>query len=248
MGPFFTIVTVCLNAGNGLRKTVESVISQKFKDYEYIIKDGLSSDGSMDRLDLNSNCFVVNSKDIGIYDAMNQGIECSKGKYILFLNAGDLFYDEYVLIHFYKSIIDNNYPALVYSDLIPTRTGRRFYNPDKLSPFFLFRSMICHQTWMLHTEIVKQGFRFDSSHRLYGDYDLLLHILMKEKKSYLHMKEIGVIYQSDGFSSTNIGKFSHELREIQTKYFKNRYFLFKFFHLLTLPKFRIYIKKLCLYT
>ena len=58
MGPFFTIVTVCLNAGNGLRKTVESVISQKFKDYEYIIKDGLSSDGSLDRLDLNSNCFV----------------------------------------------------------------------------------------------------------------------------------------------------------------------------------------------
>lgn len=241
MNPFFTIVTVCLNAGNSLSKTVESVISQKFTDYEYIIKDGLSIDGSLDRLDLNSNCFVVNSKDMGIYDAMNQGIECSRGKYILFLNAGDLFYNEYVLIHFYNSIINNKYPALVYSDLIPTKTGRRLCYPDKLSAFFLFRSMICHQTWMLHTEIFKQGFRFDSKYHLFGDYDLLLYITMKQKMDCFHMNEIGVIYQSEGFSSTNIRKFSHELREIQTKYFKKRYFMFKFFHLLTLPKLRSFI-------
>lgn len=243
MNPFFTIVTVCLNAGTSLRRTVDSVISQKFTDYEYIIKDGLSIDGSLDRLDLNSNCFIVNKKDIGIYDAMNQGIEYSKGKYILFLNAGDLFYDEYVLIHFYNSIIENKYPAFVYSDLIPTKTGQRFCNPDKLSAFFLFRSMICHQTWMLGTENFKFGFRFDTRYRLFGDYDLLLHIILKEKKAYLHMKEIGVIYQSGGFSSTNIHKFGHEFKEIQKKYFKNRYFLYKFLHLLTLPKLRIFLKK-----
>jgi hypothetical protein len=97
---------------------------------------------------------------------------------------------------------------------------------------------------MLHREIFQQGFRFDIRHRLYGDYDLLLHILIKEKKSYLHMEKIGVIYQSVGFSSNNnnIRKFSSEFKEIQKKYFKNIYFLFKFIHLLTFPKFRQFIK------
>lgn len=244
MNPFFSIVTVCLNAGDDLRKTVKSVYSQKFTDYEYIIKDGLSTDGSLDRLGYNERCLLINSKDSSIYDAMNQGIEVLKGKYVLFLNAGDLFYDENVLTHFYNSIMKKKYPIMVYSDLIPTKTGRRFNYPDKLSSFFLFRSMICHQAWMLNADIFKQGYRFDSSFRLFGDYDLLLHIIIKEKKTYLHMKEIGVVYQSDGFSRTNIRKFNQEFTEIQKKYFKQKYFLFKFLHFFTFPNARLFLKNI----
>lgn len=244
MNPFFSIVTVCLNPGYDLERTVSSVLSQKFTNYEYIIKDGLSTDESLDRLQLTSRCVTIRCKDSGIYDAMNQAVFFTKGKYILFLNSGDLFYDENVLTHFHNSIIKNKYPALVYSDLIPTRTDKPILYPDYLSDFFLFRSMICHQTWMIRVDTSKDGIMFNPKYQLFGDYDLLLRIVLNSTSTYLHIRKIGIIYKSIGFSSRNYGKFKEEFTEIQKLHFKNKYYLYKFIHMLTFPKFRRFLKNI----
>ena len=86
----FSIIIVTLNAGSKLEETVKSALSQTYKDYEILIKDGASSDGSLDFLkELNApNIRVVSRKDTSIYDAMNQAVSECLGDYYIFMNTG----------------------------------------------------------------------------------------------------------------------------------------------------------------
>ena len=93
----FSIITVCLNAGNDLLETVESTLKQSYSEFEIIVKDGFSKDESICKLPQDKRIHLVQKKDTGIYDAMNQGIEVAQGDYMIFMNAGDKFYDSEVL-------------------------------------------------------------------------------------------------------------------------------------------------------
>ncbi len=102
----FSIIVVCLNAGERLRRTVESIRRQTEQDYEIVIKDGISTDETttqfLDALEQAGESdprlrVYRQEKDTGIYDAMNQAVEYAGGEYILFLNCGDSFYDDQVL-------------------------------------------------------------------------------------------------------------------------------------------------------
>ena len=93
----FSIIVVCLNAGDRLQDTLDSIWKQSYSDYEVIIKDGGSKDGSLSCVPKKDNVHLYREKDTGIYDAMNQAVRYAHGEYLLFLNTGDLFYDEQVL-------------------------------------------------------------------------------------------------------------------------------------------------------
>ena len=101
--PFFSIVVVSLNPGERLKKTLDSIVNQTFTDYEVILKDGGSTDGSLDELQQNGyfkdkkQIVIQQKKDKSIYDGMNQALSMVKGKYIQFLNCGDYFYSNTVL-------------------------------------------------------------------------------------------------------------------------------------------------------
>lgn len=126
MGFFFSIIVVCLNPGDKLRSTLKSIEEQTFRDFEVIVKDGLSEDGSLEaarklsekwearaaergldgmevgrqevgRPEAVRSLRILRKKDSGIYDAMNQGAEEAQGEYIYYLNCGDRFYSERVL-------------------------------------------------------------------------------------------------------------------------------------------------------
>src|SRR6266581_7368792 len=90
--PLITIITVVYNGAECLRQTIESVIRQQYDDLEYIIIDGGSTDSTLDVIKSYENAvdYWVSEPDNGIYDAMNKGIACSSGRYLLFLNAGDM--------------------------------------------------------------------------------------------------------------------------------------------------------------
>ena len=87
----FSIITVCLNAGQSLLDTVERTLGQTYEHFEIIVKDGGSTDGSIEKLPSDPRIRVVTRQDTGIYDAMNQGIEEAKGDYLIFMNCGDWF-------------------------------------------------------------------------------------------------------------------------------------------------------------
>lgn len=101
--PFFSIVVVSLNPGDRLKKTLESIVEQTCPDYEVILKDGGSKDGSLGTLkdagffETYPQIKVVEQKDKSIYDGMNQAVTYATGNYIQFLNCGDYFYDKTVL-------------------------------------------------------------------------------------------------------------------------------------------------------
>lgn len=112
-----SVITINLNNVDGLQKTIESVVSQKYRDFEWIVIDGGSTDGSKALIEQYADRFSywVSEPDKGIYHAMNKGIGASKGDYLLFLNSGDYLYDNEVL-----------------SKAVPKLQGKDFYIGDEL--------------------------------------------------------------------------------------------------------------------
>lgn len=197
----FSIITVCLNAGNDLSETVESTLNQSYKDFEIIVKDGLSSDGSVEKLPVDSRIRVIRKKDTGIYDAMNQGIEAAQGDYMIFMNAGDKFYDSEVL----KRIADEieQTPADLYYG--------RCYNqmldvvdpaPQKLTKYFCYRSMICHQATIYKSNMLKKR-GYDVSYMVSADRERMLYAVIKEKTRCIYLPIVVVAFQGGGFSTTD---------------------------------------------
>ena len=88
----YSVIVVCLNAGQRLRETIDSILRQSYKNFEVIVKDGGSSDGSVEMLQgtgLDERVHIYTQKDNGIYDAMNQAVKLAKGAYFLFLNTNN---------------------------------------------------------------------------------------------------------------------------------------------------------------
>ena len=97
----FSIITINYNEGAGLKRTIDSVLSQTCRDYEYIVIDGGSTDNSIEAIRQNAEgiAYWTSEKDRGIYHAMNKGIKAAKGDYCIFMNSGDTFYDTEALAH-----------------------------------------------------------------------------------------------------------------------------------------------------
>lgn len=221
--PLFSIVTVCLNAGDNLLKTAESLKAQNFTNYEYIIKDGLSTDGSLERIPKDERCRVVRMKDSGIFDAMNQSLALARGEYVVFLNAGDLFFDRNVLADVTHIIGRNPEVEFFYGD-IQKKTSKKGFDiyPKKLSRYFVYTSNICHQAWFVSKPLYDRLGGFDMSHTLGGDYLFLLKALVEEEAKAAHVRRIVAIYKGGGISSDPVlARQSELLRKVaRSRYFK----------------------------
>lgn len=237
--PYFSILTVCLNAGDRLLQTIDSVLMQDFINFEIIVKDGLSNDGFFEKVPDDRRILKVKKADTGIYDAMNQALEHANGQYVLFLNAGDYFYDGTVLNSYFNAIVTNNFPALVYSDYMTTGLSEYVQSPPKLTIFFLFRTTLCHQVCMIKREFYSSLGHFDTLLKVEGDYDFLLRLLILRKANYKHIQLLGIISTSGGFSCQNRELAKMEARIVRKRYFKKTYLAFLFLVALTFPSVRI---------
>ncbi|WP_305140405.1 glycosyltransferase, partial [Paramuribaculum intestinale] len=128
----FSIITVSYNAVGDIERTVRSVMEQDFRDFEYLIIDGASKDGTpkkaaeiTGRYD-DINVTIISEPDSGIYDAMNKGLDRAVGEYLIFLNAGDAFHDTDTLSVLSRAIESNNLPGIVYGQTdIVDKDGNR---------------------------------------------------------------------------------------------------------------------------
>ena len=114
--PFFSIIVVAFNAAKTIRTTVDSVLAQSFQDYEIIVKDACSDDGTLEQVPEDPRIRVYSTKDKGIYDGMNEAVGYARGEYVQFLNCGDLFYDSEVLRKVWETARDLTAPSVVYGD------------------------------------------------------------------------------------------------------------------------------------
>ena len=135
-----SIITINLNNRDGLQKTIDSVVSQTYRDFEWIIIDGGSTDGSKDVIERYSEHidYWVSEPDRGIYNAMNKGIRLSHGEYLHFLNSGDSFFDKNVL-----------------SNVIPLLAGKDYYVGDEMRNGCLMEQNISTSQQICDTMIKK---------------------------------------------------------------------------------------------
>jgi len=173
---FFSIITIVRNDLVGLKKTYESIISQKKKDFEWIVIDGASTDGCLEFIKLLQieNFKWVSEPDEGIYDAMNKGIKLAQGKYINFLNAGDYLQESNILESVYEKIKND----LIQTDLIfggaslMMKNGIKYYRKPKSIKFLPYGLPSIHQSTYYRTELLKDNY-YNKEFKICGDYYLV---------------------------------------------------------------------------
>lgn len=171
--PLFTIVTVTYNAGQLLQKTIESISAQNFKDFEYIIIDGNSSDNTLDIIKQNAKNITlwVSESDEGIYDAMNKGIRQASGKWVNFMNAGDTFTDAHVLERVAQSA--NAEADVLYGDRYYLKNDKRTFQKAKDISTIFERMPFGHQSTFVQSSILKKH-EFNQTYKFAADYNLLM--------------------------------------------------------------------------
>ena len=168
----YSIITINYNNRDGLRNTIESVINQSFHDYEFIIIDGGSNDGSRELIEQYEKhiSYWVSEPDKGIYNAMNKGIRVSNGEYLNFMNSGDTFYSSNVLTSIEKEL--ENYDIIVgkeYHQNPDTGESATTFLPTRLSMVTFFVSYLPHQSGFIKRTLFKDNL-YDENLRIVGDW------------------------------------------------------------------------------
>ena len=228
MIPFFSIITINYNNRDGLERTIKSVIKQNYLNYEYIIVDGLSNDGSIDVINKYANGITksIIERDKGVFDAQNKGIGNAQGKYLTFLNSGDLLPDENVLNDIYELIDDED---LVYGDVLlddGVSIVERKY-PDHLDFNYWKHDYLCHQVVYYKKEIFQKLGKFDLKYRYTSDHEHLYRIWRESDLKKKHLGVFVAVYDMQGVSA-NINTRVRVLREFAVIRFKNFPITFKF--------------------
>ncbi len=207
-GPLFSIITVTYNAEATVGVTLDSVRSQTCGLYEHIIIDGASTDGTLAlcRKDATDRQQILSEPDRGLYDAMNKGITRSKGKYLIFLNAGDAFHASDTLQKIANTILAGNYPGVVYGQTAIVDSSRRkvadrhLTAPEKLTlKSFADGMVVCHQAFVALRRIVGH---FDLRYRYSADYEWCIRVLQHSRHNVLIPESI-VDYLAEGMTTRN---------------------------------------------
>ena len=206
-----SIITVAFNSAKTIKDTIESIIKQDYKNIEYIVVDGKSSDETnqiineyKDNVDIH-----ISENDAGIYDAMNKGIKVSSGDIIGILNSDDFYPNPYVLSNVVKSFKKNKcdavYGDLVYVNATDTSIIKRYwqsgpYNTKKLKNGW----MLPHPTFFVKSSIYKQFGLYNTSLHTAADYDMIIRLLYKFNISAYYIPMILVKMRMGGASNASI--------------------------------------------
>ena len=207
MFPKLSIITVCFNNKEGLERTIKSVIRQTYANYEYIIIDGGSTDGTIDVIKkYNENiAYWISEPDSGIYNAMNKGIKMAKGEYCYFLNSDDYIATPNTL----KKIFEKaNEADIIYGNLA-IRQGEKLKKvvcfSSKLTGFSFYRTKVAihHQASLIKRELfLKYGF-YREDIKITSDWIFFFETVMQHKVSTQYVNIIFAIFLAGGVSYEN---------------------------------------------
>ena len=194
-----SIITVNYNDASGLERTIKSVISQTFRDYEYIVIDGGSKDESVDVIKKYEDHidYWVSEPDGGIYPGMNKGLRQAKGDYINFMNGGDCFHDSYVLEKIFK--LDTK------ADII---TGTHIGSPhpnvgkDGVTLYSLYTGAVDHQASFIKREVALRH-PYDEKYRIVSDWKFFIEAIVLDNCSFFYTDTIVVDVDMTGVSNTH---------------------------------------------
>jgi putative colanic acid biosynthesis glycosyltransferase len=179
--PLFSVITICFNDFENLKRTSASVLDQSNTDYEWIVVDGGSSDGTANWLTQQTYPQLqwVSEKDRGLYHAMNKGMDKASGQYLVFMNSGDCFADSEVLTKVAECIHSANpLPLLIYGDSHDvTLEGGSHFRRARSHTTLMLGMFAQHQAMFFHATDI----RFDEKYRLSADYGFIGRVIARQK-------------------------------------------------------------------
>ena len=198
-----SIITVNLNNRAGLQKTIDSVVAQSFKDFEWIVIDGGSTDGSRELIEQYADhiAYWVSEPDKGIYNAMNKGIDAAKGEYLEFLNSGDWLNSSETLNEFFSVPLEGDvlYGDQDYYDGDKLVESRK--HPDKLSMKYLYEWSLGHCSSFIKRELLAKE-HYDENYRIVSDWAFFLKLALADAK-FVHRPVTVGCFDLSGISMKN---------------------------------------------
>lgn len=216
----FSVITVSFMAVGSIERTIRSVISQDFNDFEYIIVDGGSGDGTVEIIRKFSDSVSkwISEPDSGIYEAMNKAVRMASGEFCIFMNAGDMFYDRSVLSDIARCIdgCDFLLGNQIYLDAIgrPLCTS---VSSGKLNVDFLLRSSVCHQASFIRTSILAEK-PYDESLKLVSDWKFALETVSSGRCRLKTVDRNVCFFQIGGATSLNYEKGREERNRVLSEF------------------------------
>ena len=208
--PKFSIITVTYNAGKVLEDTIQSVVFQTYRNVEYILVDGGSTDNTLeiahkyrDRISQ-----LISEPDKGLYDAMNKGIRMATGDYLCFLNAGDELHENETLQKMAHTLNASRLPDVIYGETAIVDEQGHFLHMRRLSApqqlhwkSFKQGMLVCHQAFFARRELAVH-IPYDLKYRFSADFDWCIRIM--KQSHYLHNTGLTLIdYLNEGMTTRN---------------------------------------------
>ena len=216
--PTLSIITVNLNNRDGLQRTIDSVVGQTFTDYEWIVIDGGSTDGSRELIEQYQDHFAhwCSEPDKGIYNAINKGIAHAKGDYIQILNSGDRLFETNTL----EVLFSKKYDAdILYGDamlLYPDGSRIDKHYPDTLSLNYFIHDVINHQASFFRRKVF-DGHPYNEDYLIAGDWAYCLEAVCRGLH-FQHVPQTIVYYDNNGISAQWTERQIKERQEILERY------------------------------
>jgi glycosyltransferase involved in cell wall biosynthesis len=203
-----SVITVCYNSETTLERALQSVAVQDWPSVEHIVIDGASTDGTTTILERFRPhlTHLVSEPDMGIYDAMNKGLDYASGDIICFLNADDQYGSAQVLTQVAEQMVEHKLDALLgdvvfFHERDPGRIVRR-YRSDRFSPSRLaWGWMPAHPALFMRREVVQHVGRFKTDYRIAGDFEFIVRAFHGQSLRYRHLPEVLVRMQTGGAST-----------------------------------------------
>lgn len=221
--PKLSVITVCKNEVNGIRRTLESITNQVFQDYELLVIDGASTDGTVEVInEYRAKISHFKSEaDQGIYAAQNQGVRAATGEYLLFINGGDAIHDDQVLqdVFYTKPNAD-----IIYGDLLIEEhdgTETRGYTPGEITLDFMLRGTLWHPVSFIRKSLFDELGLYDENLKIAADYEFFLNAILVRGVETSHIDRVIARFNLDGVGSNPSMAAQHdkERTHIQRKYF-----------------------------
>jgi len=206
-----SIITVSLNSAENIADCIKSVVSQDYQDFEYILIDGGSSDGTIEIINKwrTRDSIVLSEADSGFYDALNKGIGMASGDVIGILNADDVYANDRVLkkvaVCLEEGMVDSCYGDLVYVDPIDSGHVRRYWRAGNYSAkSFLQGWMPPHPTFFVRSKVYQRYGGFNLELGTAADYELMLRFLARYKITTSYIPEVLVKMRMGGQSNATL--------------------------------------------
>lgn len=209
----YSVITINYNNREGLKKTIVSVLNQINSDYEFIIIDGGSTDGSKDVVKEYENhiTYWVSEKDNGIYHAMNKGVAKALGDYCIFMNSGDCFHSPLVL-----NSVDNFQEDIICGKMLKGETTKPsgLHKPT-ITLVDLMRASLPHQAMFIKRELLVKH-PYDNHYKILSDWKFCLQAIVFDNCTFRNIDLIVADYDTGGISSNSNGLLPKE-RELILK-------------------------------